>query len=128
MFNKFYFILIPMIFLEACSIPTRGEIENATVYHWENPNVVMAKFIEDHKACLGIKYTKPKSRIQSLMDPMTPYTIPKWDGMWATFESRSHREVGQRIAFSVPSNSSANLESAYKKCMLNLGYRLTYKR
>ncbi|MBD5405377.1 hypothetical protein HDR59_02395 [bacterium] len=125
---KINFTLIPVLLLAACSIPTRGEIENANVYHWENNNVVMAKFIEDHKACLGVKYTKPRSRIQNLMDPMTPYTIPKWDGMWATFESRGHREVGQRIAFSVPSNTSVGLESSYKKCMINLGYRLTYKR
>lgn len=128
MFYKFKFVLVPLCILSACSIPTRGEIENATVYHWENNNVVTAKFIQDHKACLGVKYTKPKSRIQNLLDPMTPYTIPKWDGMWATFESRGHREVGQRIAFSIPSNSSSGLESQYKKCMMNLGYRLTYKR
>lgn len=125
---KTHFISMGMLILAACSIPTRGEIDNATVYHWENNNVTMEKFIQDHKACLGVKYTKPKSRIQNLIDPMTPYTIPRWDGMWATFESRSHREVGQRIAFSIPSNSSTGLESAYKKCMINFGYRLTYKR
>ena len=126
MYNKISYLMIMV--LGACSIPTRGEIENATVYHWENNNVVMAKFIQDHKACLGVKYTQPKSRIQSLMDPMTPYTIPRWDGLWATFESRGYREVGQRIAFSIPSNTSIGLESSYKKCMLNLGYKLTYKR
>lgn len=129
MFNKFIIVLVCLMGLSACgSVPVPGNIDDATVFHWENNYVVMEKFIQDHKGCLGVGHTKPRSRMQNLMNPMDPYTIPKWDGMWATFESRSHKETGQRIAFSLPSNSSVSLTNSYRKCMTNLGYYLTYKR
>jgi hypothetical protein len=120
---------IPLILLAACmGQPDNGSLDDATVYHWENDNVTMAKFIHDHKNCLGVgNSTGQRSRIANILSPMEPATIPKWDGLWATFESREHREVGQRIAFSVPSGESGQLHN-YRGCMENLGYRLTYRR
>lgn len=105
-----------------------GDINNATVFHWENDYVVIAKFIEDHKGCLGVKGMPVKTQMSNLFNNMKPATVPKWDGLWATFESRNYREVGQRIAFSVPSSGANDNINNYKKCMLDLGYRLTYKR
>ena len=118
-----------LVGLVACmTFPTNGDINNATVFHWENDYVVMAKFIEDHKGCLGVKGVQVKSQMSNLFNNMKPATVPKWDGLWATFESRDYREVGQRIAFSLPNSGANDNMNNYKKCMLDLGYRLTYKR
>lgn len=110
------------------AFPSNGDINNATVFHWENDYVTMAKFIEDHKGCLGVKGMQIKTQMSNLFNNMKPTTIPKWDGLWVTFESRDYREVGQRIAFSVPSSGANDGINNYKKCMLDSGYRLTYKR
>ena len=122
-------IVCGMIGMAGCAVyPSNGDVNNATVFHWENDYVVMAKFIEDHKGCLGVKGTPVRSQMSNLFNNMKPMTVPKWDGLWATFESRDYREVGQRVAFSVPSSGANDNVNHYKKCMLDLGYRLTYKR
>lgn len=129
MINKYIPVSVCLLSLMGClSIPAPGNIDDAQVFHWENDYVVMAKFIEDHKACLGVRGNRARSQSSNIFNNMKPRTIPKWDSLWATFESRSHREVGQRIAFSIPSDGGNSNASNYKKCMLDLGYRLTYKR
>ncbi|MDR2098702.1 MAG: hypothetical protein LBO78_01595 [Rickettsiales bacterium] len=110
------------------AVPVPGDVEDSEVFHWEKETVTMEKFISDHKACLGVKNAAPRSRMENLLNPMEPYTMPKWDGMWATFESRGYRETGQRVAFSIPSSGGGTMTGQYRKCMLNLGYALTYKR
>lgn len=111
------------------TVPVPGDIDMAEVFHWENEYATMGKFVQDHKTCLGVtQHTQHKSRMKTLVNPMDPMTMPQWDGMWATFESREYKEGGQRIAVSIPSNSSAALSAQYKPCMLAKNYRLTYKR
>ena len=121
------FVLV--LLLPGClTFPVPGNLDDAQVFHWENENVIMAKFITDHKSCLGVKGNKPKTQMSNIFNNMKPNTVPKWDGLWATFESRDYREAGQRIAFSVPSDGGNAIGNNYKRCMENLGYRLTYKR
>ena len=56
-----------LVGLVACmTFPTNGDINNATVFHWENDYVVMAKFIEDHKGCLGVRGVQVKSQMYNL--------------------------------------------------------------
>ncbi len=115
--------------LAACNaIPVPGNVDDAEVFHWENDYVVMAKFVEDHKLCFGVKQQRVKTQMGNLFGNMRPATVPKWDGIWSTFESRSHREVGQRISFSMPNDGGSYNPNAYRQCMIDLGYRLTYKR
>ena len=120
-----------MLLLAACdaqSLHDRGSLDDATVYHWENDKVTMNKFVTDHKRCLGTDgSTGQRSRIAEIISPMEPSTVPQWDSIWATFESREYREAGQRIAFSVPSGEGGQLHR-YRECMENLGYRITYRR
>ena len=127
--NKYIkYTLIALGFSGCLSFPVPGNLDDAQVFHWENEYVVMAKFIEDHKACLGVKGPQTKSQMSNLFNNMKPKTVPKWDSLWATFESHDYREVGQRIAFSIPSDGGNSNTNNYKHCMENLGYRLTYKR
>ena len=117
------------IFLSSCnSFPYNGDINNATVYHWENDYVTMKQFITDHKLCLGVKGNYVGSQEQNIFNNMKPRTIPRWDNLWATFESRDFREAGQRISFSLPSEGGSNSFNSYKKCMETAGYNLTYRR
>jgi len=104
-----------------------GSLDDATVYHWEHDHATMSKFVQDHKNCLGSTGSGQRSRFANMLSPMEPATVPQWDSLWATFESRGHREVGQRIAFSIPSGESGQLHS-YRGCMEAFGYRITYKR
>ena len=101
---------------------------DATVYHWEHDHVTMSRFVQDHKRCLGLDGRRgERSRWAQWLNPMEPATVPQWDGLWATFESRGYREAGQRIAFSVPSGQTAHIHR-YRECMEGRGYRLTYRR
>jgi hypothetical protein len=119
---------LPMIVLCGClQLPENGDVEDATVFHWENEHATMEKFISDHKGCLGIKKQTQKNRMQGLLSPMEPDNIPQWDNLWATFESRGYRETGQRIAFSLPSGE-APLMHNYQSCMEGIGYKITYRR
>ncbi len=118
-----------LILVSACNnFPYNGDINNANIFHWEHDYVVMAKFITDHKGCLGVKGVKIGSQAQNIFNNMKPKTIPQWDSLWATFESRDYREAGQRIAFSIPNDGSTDSNNSYRKCMENLGYHLTYRR
>jgi hypothetical protein len=122
-------LILSAALLSGCmSPPVPGDIDEAEVFHWQNDTVTMEKFIKDHKACLGVKHSSPRSRMQNLFNPMDPYTMPKWDGMWATFESRGYRETGQRVAFSIPSSGGGTMTGQYRRCMLDMGYSLAYKR
>ena len=117
-----------LLLLTACmSLPDNGDIEDATVYHWENEHATMEKFIADHKKCLGADKTPRPTRMHGLLAPMEPSNIPVWDSVWATFESRGYKEAGQRIAFSTPSSGTAGLHN-YQTCMEGMNYRLTYMR
>ena len=121
--------LFAILSISSCnSFPYNGDINNATVYHWENDYVTMKQFIADHKLCLGIKGNYIGSQAQNIFNNMKPRTIPQWDNLWATFESRDFREAGQRISFSLPSEGSSNSFNSYKKCMETVGYNLTYRR
>ena len=110
------------------AFPTPGNIEDANVFHWENNYVTTGKFIQDHKSCLGVRGQQTKTQGSNIFNNMKPKTVPKWDGLWATFESRDFKEAGQRIAYSIPSEGGNSNMSNYKKCMISLGYNLTYKR
>ena len=129
MTNRYLKYALVVFELSGCaSFPVPGNLDDAQVFHWENEYVVMAKFIEDHKACLGVKGPQTKSQMSNLFNNMKPKTVPKWDSLWATFESHDYREIGQRIAFSIPSDGGNGNTNNYKHCMENLGYKLTYKR
>jgi hypothetical protein len=104
--------------------PSKTYIENAEIYHWYHEYATLAKFVQDHKACLGVFEIKPRSRMSKFLNPMQPYTIPQWDGMWSTFQSRDTDEIGQRVAFSTPSNQSTNSMRKYRICMLKKNYSL----
>ena len=129
MTRKYTKLLVPTLILNAClAFPTPGSLEDAQVFHWENSYVTMEKFIQDHKACLGVRGIQTKTQAANIFNNMKPKTVPKWDGLWATFESRSHKEAGQRIAFSIPSEGGNSNGNNYKRCMMDTGYRLTYRR
>ena len=129
MVDKYLKYSVLSLALSAClSFPVPGNIDDAQVFHWENENVVMAKFIQDHKACLGVRGNQPKSQASNIFNNMKPRTVPTWDSLWATFESNDYREAGQRIAFSIPSDGGNSNTTTYQRCMKELGYRLTYKR
>ena len=120
---------LSILFLYSCnSFPYNGDINDAHIFHWEHDYVTMNKFIQDHKACLGVKGVKIGAQAQNLFNNMKPRTIPQWDTLWATFESRDYKEAGQRIAFSIPNEGSMDSKDNYRKCMENIGYSLTYKR
>lgn len=121
----FTIFISSVFFLNGCTeVPKKTYIEEAEIYHWYHPHVTVARFVYDHKTCLGIKEIHRKSRFSKILDPTTPYTIPKWDGLWATFESRDGREIGHRIAMSIPSNQSSQGSRTYRKCMFAKGYNL----
>ncbi len=127
--NKYFKLLIYTLFLNGClAFPTPGNLDDAHVFHWENNYVTMEKFIDDHKSCLGVRGIQTKTQASNIFNNMKPKTVPKWDSLWATFESRSYKEAGQRIAFSIPSEGGNGNANNYRRCMLDLGYYLTYKR
>jgi len=111
--------------LSGCFGIQSGSLDDADVFHWENDYATFPQFVQDHKRCLGVTDNPtPYSRFQKLLMPYRPYTVPKWDSIWATFESRGGAETSQRIALSVVSNSGFDSPSSYRKCMLKTGYYL----
>ena len=119
-------ILFLLIALSACASANRGSIDDATILNWENDAVTTEQFVRDHKSCLGIKsndYT-PRSRIARLLLPNQNDQMPKWDGIWVTFQSNEYRDVGQRSLMSVPRNKSSRTLGAYRRCMFRRGYLL----
>lgn len=117
--------LVFLLFLTGCWGAQQGSLDDADVFHWENETVTMRQFVRDHKKCLGApeRATRP-SRIQKFLLPYKPYTVAKWDSLWATFESRRYGEVGQRISLSVPSNTGYASANSYRRCMLRKNYAL----
>jgi hypothetical protein len=115
-----------LLLLSACASVNGGNIDNATILNWENEAVTTEQFVRDHKSCLGIKsndYT-PRSRIARLLLPNQNDQMPKWDGIWVTFQSNEYRDVGQRSLMSVPRNKSSRTLGAYRRCMFQRGYLL----
>jgi len=122
-------LLLASLFLANCAtFPDNGKVDESFVFHWVNEKVTMPKFIEDHKRCLGVEGKSKRSQFMDILTPMEPMTVPRWDSMWATFESRGFREAGQRISFSIPSGTAMPQINAYQECMEKLEYRLTYRR
>jgi len=109
-----------------CSSPNRGSIDNATVLNWENEMVTKEQFVRDHRACLGIRRSphEPRSRVSKLLMPNSASQLPEWDGLWVTFQSNEHRDVGQRMLLSVPANTTSQSIGSYRKCMFRRGYLL----
>ncbi|MDR1009294.1 MAG: hypothetical protein LBL52_03515 [Rickettsiales bacterium] len=121
--------LLILALLGACyTLPDNGNLEEATVFHWENEQVTLPKFITDHKGCLGLKGRPQRNSMESLLYSTEPMTVPRWDSLWATFESRGYKEAGQRMSFSIPSGLGDPEINGYKTCMKDLGYRLTFMR
>ncbi|MCL1891914.1 MAG: hypothetical protein FWF97_01300 [Alphaproteobacteria bacterium] len=121
------FILYSLFFiLCACSSANTGSIDNATVLNWENDAVTTEQFIRDHNGCLGVTRPAhvPRSRIAKLISPNQSAQMPDWDGLWVTFQSNEHPDIGQRALMSVPPNSSSKSVGAYRRCMMRRGYLL----
>lgn len=118
--------IILMLLLAACSNANRGNLDNATVLHWENESVTQDRFITDHKACLGINrdLEEPRSRLATLLMPGQVRSLPEWDGLWVTFQSNEYQGIGQRVMVSAPSNMSSNSVGTYRRCMFGKGYLL----
>ncbi|MCL1785766.1 MAG: hypothetical protein FWG39_01270 [Alphaproteobacteria bacterium] len=110
----------------ACSSSNRGSIDNATILNWENEMVTTEQFVRDHRACLGIKRSphEPRSRVSNLLMPNSATQLPEWDGLWVTFQSNEHTDVGQRMLLSVPANTTSQSVGAYRRCMFRKGYLL----
>ena len=119
------FALCSLLFA-GCSSPNSGTMDNATVLNWENEMVTTEQFVRDHKSCLGIDTPAhmPRSRIAKLIAPNQSGQMPKWDGLWVTFQSNEGAEVGQRALMSIPPNQSAKTVGAYRRCMMRRGYLL----
>lgn len=115
-----------VLILSSCASMNRGSIDNATILNWENEAVTTEQFVRDHKSCLGIRQNQyqPRSRIAKLIAPNQSGMMPKWDGMWVTFQSNEYRDVGQRSLMSVPRNTASNTIGAYRRCMFRRGYLL----
>ncbi|MCL2369210.1 MAG: hypothetical protein FWC83_00875 [Alphaproteobacteria bacterium] len=112
--------------LLSCASPNRGSIDDATILNWENEMVTMEQFVRDHRQCLGINRPphQPQNRIASMLMPNAASQMPEWDGLWVTFQSNEHRDIGQRILMSVPANTTSRSIGAYRQCMFRRGYLL----
>jgi hypothetical protein len=97
-------------------------IEDAEVFHWYNKNVTRRTFLSDHKKCLGVENVLVNSQFNKFFSPATPKTIPRWDGIWATFASREDGEVSQPIAVGSVSGQSTASADVYADCMKALDY------
>ncbi len=123
---KYLSLIFTTLLLFGCTSIQEGSIDQATVLHWENDRVTLDQFTRDHKECLGVtkpSYT-PRTRLEKFLMPNAATTMPKWDGLWVTFQSNEYSEGGQRIVMSVPSNQTANSVGAYRKCMFGRNYLL----
>ncbi|MDR0726936.1 MAG: hypothetical protein LBF37_02630 [Rickettsiales bacterium] len=119
-------LLSLLLILAACSSVNTGSIDDATILNWENEMVTTEQFVRDHRRCLGITRPAhaPRSRIAKLISPNQSGQMPDWDGLWVTFQSNEHQDVGQRSLMSIPPNSSSKSVGAYRKCMFRRGYLL----
>lgn len=124
--KKVSFLFVLPFVLYACASPNGGSIDNATVLNWENEMVTTEQFVKDHKKCLGVDRPAhmPRSRIAKLLAPNQSAQMPDWDGLWVTFQSNEHRDIGQRALLSVPPNTASKSVSYYRKCMFRRGYLL----
>jgi hypothetical protein len=120
------FALCLLTLLAACSSPNTGSIDDATILNWENEAVTTEQFVRDHNKCLGVDRPAhlPRSRIAKLLLPNQSGQMPDWNGLWVTFQSNEHRDIGQRTLMSIPPNSSSKSVGAYRKCMFRRGYLL----
>ena len=120
---------IAIISLYSCASVNSGSIDDATILNWENDAVTVEQFVRDHKSCLGVNTPShiPRSRIAKLLSPNQSPQMPKWDGLWVTFQSNEYADIGQRSLMSVPPNSSSKSVGAYRKCMFKHGYLLRAK-
>lgn len=118
------YLLVFLLF--SCSSPNTGDIKNATILNWENDSVTFEQFIRDHKYCLGIKKKdyEPRSTIFKLLAPNQSAQMPKWDGLWVTFQSNEYKDIGQRSLISVPPISTSKSIGGYRRCMFRQGYLL----
>lgn len=127
---KFTYIAIVITssaLLSGCLVPPkRVSLDNATVYNWQHDYVTFQQFSRDHMNCFGIKEAPMQSQFMKTLDPLSPRVMPKWDGVWATFENRTYRETSQRIAVQLPPGTTGWPVSRYKKCMYQKGYYLIY--
>jgi hypothetical protein len=125
-FAKSFYLCSVLCALCSCSSPNSGRIDNATVLNWENESVTTEQFVRDHKQCLGVDQPShmPRSRIAKLIAPNASGQMPDWDGLWVTFQSNEHKDIGQRSLMSVPSNSTSKSVGSYRKCMFRRGYLL----
>jgi len=120
------FTVCSVLFLTACGGPGRGTIDDATILNWENEMVTMEQFVRDHKQCLGINRPahQPQSRMMRMIQPNATSQMPDWGGLWVTFQSNEHRDVGQRMLMSVPANTTSASIGQYRQCMFRRGYLL----
>jgi len=120
------FVLLFAVIVAACSSPNRGDIDNATILHWENDAVTKEQFVRDHKGCLGVTRPAhmPRSRAAQLLMPNQGGQMPNWEGLWVTFQSNENRDIPQRFLMSVPPGTSSKSVGAYRKCMFRRGYLL----
>ena len=120
----------PLVFLllslAACASPNRGNIDNATILHWENERVTKEQFVRDHKGCLGVTRPahQPRNRVAKLLMPNAQNQMPNWEGLWVTFQSNENRDIPQRFLMSTPTGTTSKSTGAYRKCMFNKGYLL----
>jgi len=114
------------LLIAGCSSPNSGSIDDAMVLNWENEMVTMEQFVRDHKNCLGVTKAphQPRSRAAKLLMPNQASQMPKWDGLWVTFQSNEHRDTGQRMLLSVPPNTASRSVNSYRRCMFRKGYLL----
>ncbi|MCL2439198.1 MAG: hypothetical protein FWD15_01660 [Alphaproteobacteria bacterium] len=118
-----------LLLLSACyTVPDQGDLDDATVYHWENEFITMEQFVRDHKACLGVQKTRRRNSFENLLYGHEPEVVPRWDSLWATFESRGFQEAGQRVMFSIPAGQGDVKLHNYRACMIGRGYRLAFLR
>ena len=124
--KKILIFAFGLVFVYGCSSPNSGNIDNATVLHWEKENVTMEQFVRDHRSCLGVTRPAhmPRSRISKLLMPNQAANMPDWEGLWVSFQSNEHTDTGQRALMSVPPGTASKSVGAYRKCMFRRGYLL----
>ncbi len=124
--KKIILLSVLCALLTSCASPNRGSIDDATILNWENEMVTTEQFVRDHKRCLGITAPAhmPRSRIAKLLAPNQSGQMPDWDGLWVTFQSNEHTDVGQRSLMSIPPNTTSKSVGSYRRCMFGRGYLL----
>jgi len=120
------FVLLFVVIITACGGPRRGNIDNATILHWENDAVTTEQFVRDHNGCLGVTRPahQPRGRMAQLVMPTPGAQMVNWEGLWVTFQSNENKDIPQRFLMSVPSGTASKSTGAYRKCMFRRGYLL----